>query len=86
MNWVELPIGSSLLEVESIVFGCRAAACGRCRIQVIEGSENLSPETEKETRAKSILQIGGTDIRLACQVKAFGKFSFKNIQRERKKI
>lgn len=73
-----LPIGSSFLNLDkSIPFGCRAAACGMCQIEVISGSENLNPETDKEIRAKNILGKNEKNLRLACQVKVFGDVTLK---------
>jgi ferredoxin len=40
--------------------------CGRCRVQVLTGSENLSPPTSIETRFGTIHKFAA-DERMACQ-------------------
>ncbi len=47
-----------------VPLSCREGVCGVCRIEVLEGMENLSPKTEKEE------EMGlGDNERLACQCK-----------------
>ncbi|MCB0366499.1 MAG: (2Fe-2S)-binding protein [Bdellovibrionaceae bacterium] len=48
--------------------------CGRCRVQVVSGSENLSAETMVETRRKNELAIPAGE-RLSCQAYVLGDVS-----------
>lgn len=47
-------------------FGCRAARCTTCRIEVIEGAEGLEPAAIEEA---DLLRVTGAppSVRLACQ-------------------
>jgi ferredoxin len=47
-----------------VPFGCRVGSCGACKIEIFEGSENLSDLTQEE-------KDQGMDLthRLACVVK-----------------
>lgn len=48
-------------------FGCRAARCTTCRVEVLEGIEALEPADVEE--AELLQSIGAEpDVRLACQV------------------
>ncbi|HME87375.1 MAG TPA: 2Fe-2S iron-sulfur cluster-binding protein, partial [Candidatus Nanoarchaeia archaeon] len=63
---IEVPDGSRLRDVVDelgVPFSCRSGICGTCRIQVLEGEENLSPLNEQEE------YYGGLDRknRLSCQ-------------------
>lgn len=62
----ELTDGSNIQEVcegLGIPFGCRSGVCGTCKIEVVEGSENLNELTSYEE------EMGDRDKthRLACQ-------------------
>ncbi len=46
-----------------IPFGCEDGICGTCRINIVEGNENLSPKNQKEEDMFS----GEPGVRLACQ-------------------
>jgi ferredoxin len=49
-----------------VEFGCRAARCTTCRVQVLEGAERLLPPGEEE--AELLHEIAApADVRLACQ-------------------
>ena len=66
---LEMENGSPLAEVceeAGVPFACTEGVCGTCVIEVIDGEENLSPQTEEE---KDFLGEGCTDERLACQCK-----------------
>ncbi|GIU69458.1 MAG: ferredoxin IV [Candidatus Woesearchaeota archaeon] len=48
---VELPDGSPTMnaaEELGVPFGCRQGVCGTCKVEVVEGMENLEPKTERE--------------------------------------
>ncbi len=47
-----------------VPFGCHSGLCGTCRIEVVEGMENLTPKTPEEIN----LGCGG-NARQACQCK-----------------
>lgn len=53
----------------SVQYSCRAATCGTCRVEVLEGGEALS---EPEADELDVLEIFGDDpkrVRLCCQVR-----------------
>ncbi len=74
---IEVPEGEnlmqSLLKTETpVASSCNGdGVCGKCFIQVIEGSENLSKESAPELKLKSANQIGG-DNRISCQTTVHG--------------
>ncbi len=41
--------------------------CSKCRVEIVEGEENLTPELELETKTKKRNHIAANN-RLACQV------------------
>lgn len=48
---VELVDGSPVMnaaEELGIAFGCRQGVCGTCKVEVVEGMENLEPKTQQE--------------------------------------
>ncbi len=50
-----------------ILFSCRSASCGTCRVDVLEGADLLSPATPDELETLAI--FGSPEgRRLACQV------------------
>ena len=64
----ELPDGSALTECceeAGVPFACTEGICGTCVIEVLDGMENLSPQTEEE---KDFLGVQNKE-RLACQCK-----------------
>jgi len=66
-NQIAVPDGEPMLEYAKelgVSFGCHSGLCGTCRIEVLEGMENLSPKTEEEI----ILECTGNQ-RQACQCK-----------------
>jgi ferredoxin len=71
---VDAPEGGALIDVcdeksAIIPFSCRGASCGTCRIDVLEGIEEL---TDAEDEELDVLDIFGDDPqkrRLACQAK-----------------
>lgn len=69
---------------EELPHGCLSGSCGACRVEIIEGSENLSPPgaVENDT-VKSLteeLSIQGKVIRLSCRAKVLGNISFRPIK------
>jgi len=79
---IEAPVGATLLDValklnvDLASFCGGRGACGKCRILVIEGSENLSPlsEAEKRLLRRDDLEMG---FRLACQARVMGPVTVK---------
>ena len=74
---VELDAGECLLDADDraglpIIFGCRGGACGTCLVEVLSGAENLSELTAEEEILLPVLAPGGTNLRLACQVRVLG--------------
>lgn len=66
-NQVELPDGAPIRDAAEelgVPFGCRSGLCGTCRIDVVEGEENLSELTEEE-----VAMDRDKKHRLACQAK-----------------
>lgn len=62
-----LPAGSPLqqpCEEAGVPFACTEGVCGTCVIEVVEGEENLSRQTQEE---KDFLGEGCLNERLACQ-------------------
>ena len=57
-------ITSACMEL-GVPFGCRSGICGTCKIEITDGSENLSDLSEEEK------EMGDRDNthRLACQTK-----------------
>ena len=52
-----------------IPFCCRSAACGTCRVDVLEGAEHLSPPLEDELDVLAIYSADPARTRLACQAR-----------------
>ena len=48
---------------------CRSAACGTCRVQVLEGAEHLSPPASDELDLLDVFDADPGDVRLACQAR-----------------
>ncbi len=61
----EVPDNSPIMppcEELGVAFGCNSGICGTCRIEVLEGMENLS----EMTQAEKDMGLEGNE-RLACQ-------------------
>jgi 2Fe-2S ferredoxin len=72
----EVARGGSLMEAielypTSIMFGCRNAGCGVCKIRVKDGFDNLNKPTYEEAQLLTALGADA-DHRLCCQVKVYG--------------
>lgn len=70
--------------------GCLAGSCGACRIEILEGAENLAAPTAVETDTLNSIKeniaqkhgesfIEGKTIRLSCRAKINGDFTFKTL-------
>lgn len=77
----EVEPGAILLEILEgarikYPYGCRAGACGVCRIRIIEGLQDLEPRglVEEDTWARCADQ---PDVRLACQARVRDSASLK---------
>lgn len=62
----DVPDGSVIRDAAEelgVPFGCKKGICGTCKVDVLEGAENLSPLNDKEK------EMGDRDEthRLACQ-------------------
>ena len=64
---VDLPIASACGE---------NGACARCGLEIIEGSENLAPETDRERIIKERNRID-PGLRLACRVRPLGDLTVR---------
>ena len=65
----------------SLPHGCLAGSCGSCRIEILEGADNLSPPgaVEADTISSLANNYLGQDkiIRLSCRAKVLGDVSFR---------
>ncbi len=64
---VELQEGDSIAEAceeQGVPFACTEGVCGTCVIEIVDGQENLTDQTQEE---EDFLGPGVTDERLACQ-------------------
>jgi len=52
-----------------VPYSCRAATCGTCRVQVVEGAEALSAPDEFELEVLDIFGDTPDKVRLCCQTK-----------------
>jgi ferredoxin len=55
----------------SLLFGCRSGNCGKCRVRVKHGAENLSEVGEREFSFLKLIDAKPNE-RLACQVRVNG--------------
>lgn len=72
----EAPVGSTLLAASArlrrpIASGCADSTCGTCRVTVLDGSEQLSPQDGAE---RATLRLAGhpETLRLACRAEVRG--------------
>jgi len=79
----EVPDGTSLLEFcqengAPHDFGCTVGSCGTCRLEIVEGAENVDPITgeERETVEMSTDFEGA---RLGCQLVIRGDLSVRPV-------
>lgn len=69
---IDAPDGSALIDLcdewgAPIPFNCRSAACGTCRIEIVEGSDELTPAAQDEIDLLDIYDVKPPGMRLACQ-------------------
>lgn len=69
---VAAPEGGSLADLcdahdAPIPFSCRSANCGTCRMEVLEGSDQLMPPQDDELDVLDIFMVAPPRYRLACQ-------------------
>lgn len=75
---INVPEGAPLTALEGdLPFGCKAAACGRCAVEVKQGLAHLSPPTAREARALQILKLPQECVRLACQARVLNDVSLQ---------
>ncbi len=55
-----------------VPYSCRAATCGTCRVEVLEGAEALSTADEFELEVLDIFGDTPDKVRLCCQAKLIG--------------
>jgi len=70
---VDVPEGGSLVDVcdeyeAPVPFSCRSASCGTCRIDVLEGLDELEPPSDEEADVLRVFADPPTR-RLACSAK-----------------
>jgi ferredoxin len=68
----DVPIGERLIDVcdelqAPILFSCRTASCGVCRVHVREGAKTFTHPTADETEVLEIFEASPGE-RLACQL------------------
>ena len=71
---IEVPDGSLLAELDgkcSILFACKAGACGSCKVKVVEGMENLEPPDDVEKQGLATFGTADNE-RLLCVAKIKG--------------
>ena len=55
-----------------VPYSCRAATCGTCRVEVIEGGDALSAADQFELEVLDIFGDTPDEVRLCCQAKLVG--------------
>lgn len=76
---------------EKLPHGCLAGSCGACRIEVIEGFDNLKPASAIENNTIDAIieniekkdgagSCEGKQIRLACRARVLGDVKFKSFK------
>ena len=75
---------------EMLPHGCLSGSCGSCRIEIIEGSENLKEPSAIEQDTINSIKLSqrkalgesyddSVDIRLSCRARVIGDIKFKTI-------
>ncbi|MCL2448262.1 MAG: (2Fe-2S)-binding protein [Polyangiaceae bacterium] len=75
---VETPTGARLVDVcdehdAPVPFSCRGASCGTCRIDVIEGGDQLELPRDDELELLELMGDDPARCRLACQARLRGE-------------
>lgn len=76
---------------EDLPHGCLSGSCGACRVEILDGKENLQPAGIIESNTLESLKdeflklhgpafLEGKTIRLACRAKVTGDIKFKTIK------
>lgn len=72
---VDAKAGEAIMDITDanppaeIPYSCRAATCGTCRVEVVEGGEALSVPDEFELEVLEIFGDTPDEVRLCCQAK-----------------
>lgn len=83
----EILYDSLLDHGELLPHGCLSGSCGACRVEILEGKENLQAAgvIEKDTIQSLQKEFGeefcrDKEIRLSCRAKVIGNVSFRPIK------
>lgn len=74
---VEVPVGANLMESLQnaqipVASSCGGeAVCAKCKITIVSGRENLSPENQNEKDLREIHDLS-KEVRISCQVSVLG--------------
>lgn len=72
---VDAQVGEAIMDITDanpaadVPYSCRAATCGTCRVEVLEGGEALSTADEFELEVLDIFGDTPDKVRLSCQTK-----------------
>ena len=71
---VAVPEGGALVDTcddhaAPIPFSCKSASCGTCRIEILEGEDELLPAADDELEVLTLFDTPPPGCRLACQAK-----------------
>lgn len=75
---VDAEPGEALIDITDanpaadVPYSCRAATCGTCRVQVVEGGDALSVAEIEEIEVLDIFGDSPEEVRLCCQAKLVG--------------
>ena len=75
---VEAEPGEAIMDITDahpaadVPYSCRAATCGTCRVEVVEGGEALSAADEFELEVLDIFGDTSDKVRLCCQTTLIG--------------
>lgn len=80
---IEVPEGTMFLEAcqEHAAphdFGCTVGSCGTCRLEVVEGSDNVQPASDEERETVEMC-TDHDGARLGCQLKVTGDISVRPV-------
>lgn len=75
---VDVQPGEAIMDITDanpaadVPYSCRAATCGTCRVEVVEGGDALSTADEVELEVLDIFGDTPDKVRLCCQTKLIG--------------